>query len=733
MNEPTAKHLGVKPAPDALPVQFYIAATASLLERRTRVLKHGDTFGVFDRYGDIIPGESSPEGLYHNDTRYLSSLTLLVNGQRPLFLSSKVEDNNAALSVDLTNPDIIDNDLLVLQRDMVHIVRSKFLWGGACFERLGLRNYDATNPRIDLEILFGADFSDIFEVRGNTRPRRGHKEFAAESDRIIISYHGLDGVVRRTTAIFDPAPVKLTNGSALYQLDLAKGGRDSVFFSINCAEGKEQPREAARSFFFNMKRARRELRTLASGAAVIETSNQVFNEVLRQSAADLYMLVTPTQHGPFPYAGVPWFSTIFGRDALITAMQILWIDPSIARGVLKYLAATQATAVKPEADAEPGKIVHEIRRGEMARLGEVPFARYYGSVDGTALFVILAGLYFERTGDLKTIADLWPRVEDALRWIDKYGDRDGDGFVEYFRQDESGLVNQGWKDSSDSIFHADGSLAHGPIALCEVQGYVYAAKRHAARLAAVIGFTAQSARLLREAEELKARFDESFWSDALGFYAIALDGDKRRCEVRSSNAGHLLFSGIASDARGKKVGEQLLSRPFFSGWGVRTIAAGESRYNPMSYHNGSIWPHDNAIIGLGLARYGLKQELQQLFAAQFDAACYMDLRRIPELFCGFQRTRGKGPTLYPVACAPQAWSSAAPFAFIQASLGVEIDYAAECIRFRKPKLPAFLDQLTIRSLAVGDASLDILLRRYDGEVSVSVTKATGPARVEVRL
>jgi glycogen debranching enzyme len=732
MDEPSAKQLGAA-APEAPPVQFYIPATASLLERRTRVLKHGDTFGVFDRYGDIIPGENSHEGLYHNDTRYLSSLAILLNGQRPLFLSSKVEDNNAALSVDLTNPDFVENDLLVLQRDMVHIVRSKFLWRSGCYERLGLKNFDAANPRINLEIHFGADFADIFEVRGNSRPRRGHKDFAHEHDRVVVSYHGLDGVIRRTTVAFDPAPAKITNSSAIYQIDLEKNRRSSVFFSVSCTEQKQSEAEPTRGFFFNMKRARRELRSLGARAASIETSNQVFNEVLRQSVADLHMLVTSTEYGPFPYAGVPWFSTIFGRDAIITSMQILWMDSSIAKGVLKYLAATQATEVNPKADAEPGKIVHEIRRGEMARLGEVPFARYYGSVDGTPLFVILAGLYFERTGDLKTIADLWPRIEDALKWIDQYGDRDGDGFVEYFRQDENGLVNQGWKDSSDSIFHADGSLAQGPIALCEVQGYVYAAKRHAARLATAIGFTAIAARLGREAEELKASFDETFWSNEIGSYAIALDGEKKRCEVRSSNAGHLLFAGIASDARGKKIGEQLLSRPFFSGWGVRTIADGESRYNPMSYHNGSIWPHDNAIIGLGLARYGLTQELEQLFTAQFDAARYMELRRLPELFCGFQRVSGKAPTLYPVACAPQAWSSAAPFALIQASLGLEIDYAAECVRFRRPKLPAFLDHLTIHSLSVGDTCLDILLRRYQGEVSVSVTKATGPARVEVKL
>jgi glycogen debranching enzyme len=346
---------------------------------------------------------------------------------------------------------------------------------------------------------------------------------------------------------------------------------------------------------------------------------------------------------------------------------------------------------------------------------------------------MLAGLYLECTGDIQTIADLWPNIQSALGWIDEYGDRDGDGFVEYAREGETGLVNQGWKDSVDAIFHANGTSADGPIALCEVQGYVYAAKRHAARIADALGHPEYATVLDQQAEQLRARFETAFWCEEIGTYALALDGRKCPCKVRSSNAGQLLFCGIVSPAHATMVADQLLGRDFFTGWGIRTIAASESRFNPMSYHNGSVWPHDNALVGLGFARYGLKHHLEQLFTGLFDAAAYMDLRRLPELFCGFRRTRGKGPTFYPVACSPQAWSCAAPFALMQACFGLEIDSSAECLRFRQPRLPSFLNEVTLRSIAVGASRLDILLRRSGADVSVNVLRRVGSAQVAVTL
>src|ERR1700748_1108571 len=374
-----------------------------------------------------------------------------------------------------------------------------------------------------------------------------------------------------------------------------------------------------------------------------------------------------------------------------------------------------------------------MRGGEMAALREVPFAQYYGSVDATPLFVMLAGLYSERTGDDQTLEELWPAIEAALRWIDGPGDPDGDGFVEYQRATDEGLRNQGWKDSYDAIFHADGKLAEGDIALAEVQGYVFAGKRLAARCAQRLGRREIAQRLELEAHRLAERFEDAFWCEELGTYALALDGDKKPCRVRSSNAGHLLFSGMIREDRARKVAAGLMRPHFFTGWGIRTIALGEARYNPMSYHNGSIWPHDNALIALGLSRYGHKHSVEQVFKGLFDAATYMDLRRLPELFCGFRRERHRGPTLYPVACAPQAWASATPFTLLEASLGLEFDAERSEIRLRNPRLPAFLNDVVLRELQLGSSSVDLRVRRHGDDVSLEVLRTRGKIQATILL
>ncbi|MDP1582647.1 MAG: amylo-alpha-1,6-glucosidase [Bradyrhizobium sp.] len=709
---------------------FYIPMTGPAARPR-RSLKHDDTFIVLDSHGDIGASAGGPDGLFNGDTRYLARLELVLDDVQPLLLGSNLRDDNSALTVDLTNPDIYRGNQIVLQKDMLHIVRTIFLWRGTAYQRIGLQNHGDRPASFDLTLLFGNDFADLFEVRGERRPRRGIASSKLEGDvDVTLDYRGLDGVSRTAGLHFDPRPTKLSANAATYHFELAAQQLTSLFVAVSC--NKPAMYEPA-PFFRGLLAHRREMRRSTAGAASAETSNDIFNEVLCQAMADLNMLMTETPQGRYPYAGIPWYSTTFGRDGLITALQMLWVDPRIARGVLMRLAFHQAKSVDPLADAQPGKILHEMRGGEMAALREVPFAQYYGSVDSTPLFVLLAGLYHERTGDDETLAGLWPAIEAALRWIDGAGDPDGDGFVEYQRASEQGLANQGWKDSYDAIFHADGRLAEGYIALAEVQGYVFAAKQLAARCARRMGLSETADRLAAEAQALAVRFEEAFWCEELGTYALALDGAKRQCQVRTSNAGQLLFTGIASEDRARKVAADLMRPHFFTGWGIRTVARGEARYNPMSYHDGSIWPHDNALIALGLARYGLKHSVEHLFKGLFDAASYMDLRRLPELFCGFQREKRRGPTLYPVACAPQAWASATPFTLLEAALGLEFDVQRGEIRLRDPRLPVFLNEVVLRDLQLGPSSVDLRIRRHGEEVSLEVMRTRGQIQVSIVL
>lgn len=715
--------------PDEDLIAFYISASTSLAQLGVQALKQGDTFAVFNHFGDVLSWEQSPEGLFHNDTRHLSRFDFQFDGHRPLLLSSNIQDDNAVLTVDLTNPDLYDDGRLRLAKDTIHFLRSKFLWDGVCYERISIRNYGTEPHTVGISLQFEADFADLFEVRGHRRSRTGERSAEKLSDAAVaLRYDGLDGIRRETVLSFDPAPAELDVSGARFDLAVDAGGRTVLFVAVACTADGDRDL-SRRGFFVCLREARRAQRKSAHAAATVETSNSVFNELLCRSASDLYMLLSKTDHGPYPYAGIPWFSAPFGRDGIITALQMLWIDPGIAKGVLGFLAATQATEVNAAADAEPGKILHEMRQGEMARLGEVPFRRYYGSVDATPLFVMLAGRYFERTGDLQTIADLWPQIEAALNWIDEYGDADNDGFVEYHRKNADGLVNQGWKDSHDSIFHADGRAAHGPIALCEVQTYVYAAKQLAASMARALGMAAQAAIWDTQAGVLRERFNDMFWCEELSTYALALDGDKRPCRVRASNAGHALFAGIASQEKAERIAAALTARDGFSGWGIRTLGRSEARYNPMSYHNGSVWPHDNALIALGFARYGLKDAVGQVLGGLFEASAYFEQRRLPELFCGFGRRQRKGPTNYPVACSPQAWASAAPYALLQACLGLELDHRANEIRFVSPWLPEFLDEVLIRGLTLGHTTVDVMLRRHESDVAVTVLNRTGSARV----
>ena len=708
-------------------VPFYIPATGPSTRPR-RNLKHDDCFAILDSHGDIGATPGGPDGIYCRDTRFLGQLELLLNGSHLLLLGSNVRDDNALLTVDLTNPDIYFENRLVLPKDTLHIIRTVFLWNNTAYQRLRIQNHGDRTVHCVLGLAFSSDFADLFEVRGMRRDKRGSANKKVFRDnQVRLQYLGLDDELRSTVLSFEPAPSRLSKTIATYALALEPAESKALDLTIECRTDDRHPEH--HPFRRGMRAALQERQLASRNTTAITTSHDIFNEMMCRSMSDLTMLITHTEQGPYPYAGIPWYSTTFGRDGIITAIQTLWCSPDVSRGVLRRLAALQAQSFDPTADAEPGKILHEMRSGEMANLREVPFKLYYGSVDSTPLFVLLAGLYHERTGDTALLRELWPNIERALEWIDGPGDPDGDGFTEYHRANDDGLVNQGWKDSHDAIFHADGSLAEGPIALCEVQGYVYAAKRHAAQIARHLGHHVRADELDKDAEVLRRKFEAAFWCDELGMYALALDGQKRPCRVRSSNAGQVLFSGIASPERADMIAMQMMQPSFFTGWGIRTIAREEARYNPMSYHNGSVWPHDNSLIAAGLARYGHKAAVGRIFRGLFDAATYMDLRRLPELYCGFRRARGRGPTLYPVACSPQAWAAGAPLLLIQSSLGLAFDPERHEIVLRNPELPSFINEVTLRDLRVGQLSVDIAVSRQDTSVALRILRNDGHVKI----
>ncbi|HEX7634865.1 MAG TPA: amylo-alpha-1,6-glucosidase [Noviherbaspirillum sp.] len=713
--------------------QWYILATASPADERRRVLKHNDIFAMFDRFGDIQSIGLGEEGIYHGDTCFLSHQELLIEGVRPMYLNSTVKDDNGLFIIELMNPDLYPDDKKHIPKGVLHIFRAKLLWENACYEHVRVVNFGLEPVEATLAMEFGADYKDIFEVRGFNRTQRGeYMQPRALGRELLLGYRGLDDAIRKTRITFDPVPDALNDRRADFKVTLPPKGEAHLYLTIGCENEEEASAPTVQSgadYLSMFNHVTQSVSASLQNRCHIITSDPLFNSWLDRSTADLVMLTTKQKEGGYPYAGLPWYSTTFGRDGILTARQYLWIDPSLAKGVLSFLAATQATEFAPERDAEPGKILHEARLGELAALNEIPFGRYYGTVDATPLFVGLAGAYYERTGDLEFVRSIWGNIRNALRWIDQYGDCDGDGFVEYARHTETGLAQQGWKDSHDSVFHRDGRLAEAPIALCEVQGYVYEAKLRAAELAALLGEEGLARELKGGAEMLKKRFNDIFWCEQIGTYALALDGAKKQCAVPSSNAGHALWTGIATPEYAKRVADQLLGEEFFCGWGIRTIAAKEVRYNPMAYHNGSVWPHDNAIIAEGMARYGFTGKAMKVFSALREASLHMDQHRMPELFCGFEKRPDEGPTLYPVACSPQAWAAASVFSLLQACLGLCFNPSKSEIRFRHPQLPPFLQTVEIRNLSINGATVDLLLQRYPNNVGVNVVRKEGDAEV----
>ena len=708
-----------------------------------QVLKHLDLFLVSDAFGDIHL-DSRGMGLYDGDTRILSCSILRIAGERPVVLQSDPGGSWRGV-VHATNPELrkdpgdkMGGDERIL-RQTISIARERTI-AEAYRERLAIENHGPITFECDVELELDADFADIFEVRGYSRPARGTLlPIEATADGGLgFGYVGLDGVTVRTHFAFEPAPSTLVpatddqDGSVIARWTgpLRPGERRQIAWTVRASR---EPAQSIRVLDAEALDPARAHASWLSTTSAIETDHELINQVILRSLDDLCLLESTDPLGDrFIAAGVPWFTTLFGRDALITSLQTVAFAPRLAIESLEILARRQATTLDAWRDAEPGKILHEFRTGEMSRTGELPFAPYYGSIDATPLWLILLGETHDWTGDDGLVDRLWPNALAALEWIDRWGDRDGDGFVEYERRAETGLRNQGWKDSSDSIRWLDGTLATTPIDLAEVQGYVFDAKRRIARLARRRGEAGLADRLENEASLLQERFAEHFRLPD-GSLAMALDGAKRAVDSVGSNAGHALWSGIVQTGHAPAVAAALGSSAMVSGWGLRTFAAGQPGYNPIGYHTGTVWPHDTAIAAAGLRRYGFDDAADTLSSGMLAAAQHVPAFRLPELFCGFDRASTGAPIAYPVACSPQAWAAGATLMLIRTMLGLQADAPNRRLTLDRPILPAGLTKVVIRGLRVGDASCDLLLHRWRGLTSAEVLRKDAQLEVVVRL
>jgi glycogen debranching enzyme len=702
----------------------------AVLERnpqRLFVLKAGDSFLVADAYGDVT-GEA--DGLFRNDTRVLSTYLLRLAGRRPSLLSGAVSQDNLFFTANMTNHPLPLLGNPATPEGVIHLERKRFLWEERVFERISVLNYGEQPVQAPLALHFAADFHDMFVVRGQQRMQRGAREPSLLGERsVALRYRGLDGLLRTMCIEFSEKPASMDERHAAFMLLLAPQERWTLHVEIGADStdaGCTRYRQAAAA-------ARRSMRARQRRGASVHAASRLFQAWLDKSRADLALLTTELPTGPYPYAGIPWFSTPFGRDAIVTALQTLWLDPALAEGVLAFLAHNQAQQTSTFQDSEPGKIMHETRKGEMAAVNELPFAKYYGGVDTTPLFIMLAGAYAERMGDPGALDRFWPALEAAARWIERNAASHPTGFLSYARGETTGLANQGWKDSNDSVFHADGRTPEGPIALIEVQGYAYRAYTVMAQLSEQRGDAEAARHWQQAAQALQAAVEQHFWLEDLQFYALALDGRGQPCRVRASNVGHLLYTGLPSRERGQAVARQLLSRAFNAGWGIRTLPPEAARFNPMSYHNGSVWPHDVVLCAAGLARYGERDGLVRLMSGMFEAATHFGMR-LPELFCGFERAAGEAPIAYPVACLPQAWAAGSVFMLLQACLGLELDAARGVVRIDRPRLPDGIDHLQIRHLQLGAQKLDLCFQRLSGERVVALIQGQeGPGQVQLSL
>ncbi len=687
--------------------------------RDALVIKESDLFLMTDAEGNLPRENNSGYGLYKGDTRHLSVYDLSFDRVRPTVLLSSAELGYSS-EHHLTNPHMPSIDQQLIPKDSLEIRRQRVI-NRVLLETIHITNFSISEVTFNLRFEFEADFVDIFEVRGHKRRRRGKISTpVVEKDKVRSKYHGLDNVWRSTEIKFSPQPDQIWYNGALFTVTL--GHRDTAVITVTVS-----PDDAVSGSHFQgaFEMLAASYADWLSSCTQVFTDNEFFNAILERSLKDARMLTVGDDGGAFIAAGTPWFNCLFGRDSIIASLQLLAFRPDMARGTLRMLARWQGKDVDDWRDQEPGKILHELRVGEMASVGEIPMTPYYGAVDSTLLFLMLVAEYVAWTGDLGLVRELEPNLMSALEWVQKFGDADGCGYVEYSRRSPQGLLNQAWKDSRDSIVNENGTLAKPPISVVEVQGYAYAAKNGMAWLLSLLGKPRLARMLRREATDLKVRFNRDFWMEDEGFCALALGAGREPARSIASNPGQCLWTGIVDEGKSTRLVERLFWNDLFSGWGIRTMSSRSVRYNPLSYHLGSVWPHDNSLIGMGLKRYGFDEELDDLATALYDCCRSFAYYRLPELFCGVPRTSHNLPVRYPVACRPQAWAAGTFPLLLQAILGLAPNAARNELRVVHPRLPHWLRQVEVRGLRVGSGAVDLLYESRRGRTQLSVLAERG--------
>lgn len=727
--------------PELLPVSMEQAVGYPGIECRHEsnveghlVLTNDRLFLVMDQSGNITPPGNCALGLFYDDTRILSQYALRTAGGDAGLLSSEALRMDSAL-VDLAVSDSQFGGNSWDIQNGIHIRRSVLL-DDRMTERLTLTNHLTIAVDYWVELAIGADFADIFEVRGWHRPVRGTFYAPQLGDRAIrFAYRGRDGRLIQSDVVFTVPPGEVHAHGARWRFRLEPHRPHVIEWQVRpdpLVTGARRPATGS------LEQRRTRMRSLydrwSAECTRWRTDVEEFDSALNQATLDLRALFVDYDGQHIISAGIPWYSAAFGRDSIITSLQTLSVNPTITRDTLRFLARHQGVREDPFTEEQPGRIMHELRRGEMARAGEIPHVPYYGTVDATPLFLILLHEAWRWTGDEELVRGLLPNAARALEWIDRYGDLDGDGLIEYAGTSPKGLVNQGWKDSRDGVPFPDGTLPVPPIALVEVQGYVYDAKVRMASLYDAFGEHGRAETLRQQALALREQVLQRFWVEHLGTFALALDGNKTPVPTVTSNAGHLLWSRVPEPQQADRMATMLLGPDMFSGWGIRTLGAGQPVYNPMSYHDGSVWPHDNAIIALGLAMYGHTRAALPVLSALHDAAVGMRYHRLPELYCGFQRAAGVRPVLYPVSCSPQGWAAGAFFMMLQSITGLLPDAPAHKLHIREPILPPFLQELMIEGLRIGNSRIALQFTRRGNRTLANVFDVEGdPLRVTIEL